>query len=452
MGVLFLLFFVLVAHASSSAYNTQTPHDSRLLILFLDGLRWDYFNHLDATGGIGRMRTRGCHVPRVKPVFPANCYSNMHALFAGHNSTSLDIFNDMFEAEYTHPELLWNRALKLGKSVKLFHFPFCSSLLQRGMDCVQPVDKHTSLNTTLGDALQSLANHTTDLAVVYYGELDRVAHARGPSSEEMKHGETILKVDEAIFNVIQSLQILHDASLNFAVVSDHGMTDFKGFLALDRVFKWMLIDKVVNLGSAVGLWPKPDVEKNLADSLPADSHFHVYTPQTMPVTLWHPTRLPPIVLIADPGYIFQISYHPPVTWNHLSAHNISRQPQGVHGYLPDVTDMHTTFLAYGPAFEFGCGGEQGGLYTYDLFPLLNSALSGGAVIKPTTGGESETGWEMKLLGGILFTLFAVVLILGLALRRLLRIGRKHANSPLVYDFVEVDEYEGGFKADAEMKA
>lgn len=77
-----------------------------------------------------------------------------------------------------------------------------------------------------------------DAVVVYYGELDRVAHARGPSSEEMKHGETILKVDEAVFNVIQSLQILHDASLNFAVVSDHGMTDFKGFLVLDRVFKW----------------------------------------------------------------------------------------------------------------------------------------------------------------------------------------------------------------------
>lgn len=215
MGVLFLLFFVLVAHASSSAYNTQTPHDSRLLILFLDGLRWDYLNHLDETGGIGRMRTQGCHVPRVKPVFPANCYNNMHALFAGtfpfalssvlfgkvvggyslvlgHNLTNLDVFNDKFEAEYTHPELLWNRALKQvclggmdfcgglrpirlilaclhsqGKSVKLFHFPFCSSLLERGMDCIQPVDDHTPLNTTLGDALQSLANHTTDLAGVY---------------------------------------------------------------------------------------------------------------------------------------------------------------------------------------------------------------------------------------------------------------------------------------------
>lgn len=172
----------------------------------------------------------------------------------------------------------------------------------------------------------------------------------------------------------------------------------------------------------------------------------------MPVTSWHPTRLPPIVLIAEPGYVFQISYHPPVTWDHLSAHNIPRQPQGVHGYLPDVTDMHTTFLAYGPAFEFGCGGEQGRFYTYDLFPLLDSALSGRAVTEPTGGSESETGWEMKLLGGILFTLFAVVLILGLALRRLLRIGRKHADSPLVYDLAEVDEYGEGLKADDETKA
>lgn len=83
MGVLFLLFFVLVAHASSSAYNTQTPGGSRLLILFLDGLRYDYFQHLDETGGIGQIRAQGCHLPRVKPVFPSNCFSNVHAIFAG---------------------------------------------------------------------------------------------------------------------------------------------------------------------------------------------------------------------------------------------------------------------------------------------------------------------------------------------------------------------------------
>lgn len=453
MGVLFLLFFVLVAHASSSAYNTQTPQDSRLLILFLDGLRWDYFNHFDETGGVGRMRAQGCHIPRVKPAFPANCHTNMHALFAGHNSTNLDVFNDGIKAEYTHPELLWNRATKQGKSVKLFHFPFCSSLLERGMDCVQPVGEQISLNTTLGDALQSLANRTNDLAVVYFGELDRVAHAHGPSSEELKHGETIRKVDEAIFNVIQSLQILQDASLNFAVVSDHGMTDFRGFLTLDRVFKWKVIGKVVNLGSAVGLWPKPGAEKDLSESLSAKSHFQVYTPQTMPVTSWHPSRLPPIVLIAEPGYVFQVSYHSSATWDHLlSARDIPPHPRGVHGYLPDVTDMHTTFLAYGPAFEFGCGEEQGRLYTYDLFPLLNTALFGGAVVEFTRGGEPKIVWEMKLLGGILFILFAVVLILGIALRRLLKIGRKRVDSSLICDFEEVDEDEEGLKTDAEMKA
>lgn len=91
MGVLFLLLFVLVPHASSAANSTQTPPSSRLLILFLDGLRWDYFNYLGETGGIGEMRARGCHVPRVKPVFPSTCYANVHALFAGELSS--DIFS-----------------------------------------------------------------------------------------------------------------------------------------------------------------------------------------------------------------------------------------------------------------------------------------------------------------------------------------------------------------------
>ncbi len=83
MGVLFLLFFVLVAHASSSAYSTQTPHNSRLLALFLDGMRWDYLESVDESGGIGEMRARGCHISHVKPIFPSNCHANIHALFAG---------------------------------------------------------------------------------------------------------------------------------------------------------------------------------------------------------------------------------------------------------------------------------------------------------------------------------------------------------------------------------
>ena len=174
------------------------------------------------------------------------------------------------------------------------------------------------------------------------------------------------------------------------------------------------------------------------------------------MTSWQASITPPLVLIAEPGYIFQINHHPPATWDHLNlgssenvGHIIDSRPRGAHGYLSDVADMHTTFLGYGPAFASGCGlkgdGKEDPVYIYDLFPLLNGALPERfptEVAQSTMGKNGwQASWKVKLIIGFLFMAFTVVLILGIALRRSMSIKRKNADALLVDEFSDEDEDE-----------
>ncbi len=81
---------------------------------------------------------------------------------------------------------------------------------------------------------------TVPLAV-YFGELDRLAHLYGPSSSSDKFHDVAKDIDAAVSHVIRTLKAgsgdgLND--VNFVIVADHGMTEFKASLALDRAFKW----------------------------------------------------------------------------------------------------------------------------------------------------------------------------------------------------------------------
>uniref|UniRef100_A0A5K3FXH1 glycerophosphocholine cholinephosphodiesterase n=1 Tax=Mesocestoides corti TaxID=53468 RepID=A0A5K3FXH1_MESCO len=454
MGVLFLLFFVLVAHASSSANNTQTPPISRLLILFLDGLRWDYLHSTDASEGIEEIRTHGCHVSHVKPIFPSNCHANLHALFAGHKAAHPDSFSDKFDPNYTHSELIWNKAAARGRKVKLYHFPFCSNQSLIGganspqFECLQmSVEAHPALTETLDGVLEAFANRTVDFAAIYYGEIDRAAHIYGPSSDKFRKYAGITEVSEAVSKVVNSLKLRSDlAGVNFVVVADHGMTDFKKSLMLDRAFKWNFITNAVNLGTAVALWPNHEFQEELTSALTNESHFRVYTSQNLPVTSWGPltSNLPPILLVAEAGYVFHSNLYSLVSLDHFFAQKNLPEPRGVHGYPPDVDDMHTAFYGYGPAFKYGCGksiSAEEYPFTYDLFPILSDVLFG-----PTEGisrmdGAFDWGtrWEPYILFVVIFCIFSVVLLLAITFIRLSQISKKIARGTSDrHDLIDTD--------------
>lgn len=65
-----------------------------------------------------------------------------------------------------------------------------------------------------------------------------MAHAHGPSKETMLKNATIPIIDVAISRVVEFIKSNPNENLNFAIVSDHGMTKFEGFIQPERAFKW----------------------------------------------------------------------------------------------------------------------------------------------------------------------------------------------------------------------
>ena len=80
---LFRILFVLVF--SLLVYHTSASRHSGLLVLLLDGFRWDYVRDelLEKLPNFKFLKSNGSSVKRVKPVFPADCYPNIYSLFTG---------------------------------------------------------------------------------------------------------------------------------------------------------------------------------------------------------------------------------------------------------------------------------------------------------------------------------------------------------------------------------
>ncbi|CAH8554016.1 unnamed protein product [Heterobilharzia americana] len=354
-----------LATATNLEENFPDP-TSRLLVILIDGLRWDVVaRHLEEKNsefGFKRLQRNGAYLERFAPVFPAECYPNIYSLFTGRHPVDHGV---VLPTSFNHhtttdgepirlqAEGLWETGAKQNKGVHLYHLPTCSGDLNAGGDnswfcepynpnLMNPVD----LNFTIQRAVSGLRNGSANLAVVYYDELDRIGHRYGPLSNELvhKHWVYLDHVMDHALNIVESIP-----NLNLIVTSDHGMAPVSRKAYVDRLFKGSELSRVLNRGSTMWLWPKPKFEERVYNRLFSQQNkdnFIVYNSSTIPVH-WEVTSgsklFPPILLIAAPNYIFNSTVWP-LNMSHYNLH----EPKGMHGYDPELPDMHIPLFIYGP--------------------------------------------------------------------------------------------------------
>ena len=68
------------------AVQGSRPRSGQLLVILLDGFRWDYLNY-DAFGndGLRRLIREGTAVEYLQPVYPSDSYPNYYSLMTGEN-------------------------------------------------------------------------------------------------------------------------------------------------------------------------------------------------------------------------------------------------------------------------------------------------------------------------------------------------------------------------------
>lgn len=359
LGVLML--FVLAARADA-------PRDRIVILVALDGFRWDYVERLKPPT-LARFAKEGVRAESMIPSFPTLTFPNLYTLVTGLRPQRHGIIaNHMFDPEWQAHfalgsasvrdgrwwggEPIWVTAQKQGVRSACMFWPGSETEIGgvrpwdwRIYDGKLPAEARVQ---TVIDWLALPAPERPRLITLYFHEADSAGHRFGTESPELK--DAVKEVDAALAQLLAGVKRLAlEEAVNLVLVSDHGMTEVSGerTIALSD-----LVSPAVQVefsGAVAGLRPPPEGVEDTYARLQADQkHFRVYRRAEVPERLYFRDhrRIPPLVLIADEGWML---IKRPLL-DDSARENFQRAS---HGFDPALPSMGATFLAWGPACKAG---------------------------------------------------------------------------------------------------
>lgn len=418
-GFLLLSAFVVRGSYAASVAGAGRP---RVVLILVDGVRWDYLSEPDLPG-FDELTKTGVKAEYVVPIMPANSYPNWYSIVTGlygerHGFVQNFMYDEKYEDYFlmaphpnashphwwNHAEPVWVTAEKNGLRTGMYWWDGCQVEIRgvKPTKCVPYKDywKWPTVENDTKDALSEIVDNFKqnkfDFALVYYEAVDAEGHGSGPDSMErrraLKSADNVIKhlLDEA------RRQNIRD-QLSLIVVSDHGMTDtrpgkFK-LIDIEPHIDANDIDSMLDGGSFAMLRPQEDkIEKVYAKLKSLNiKGLNVFKREELP-DLYHlkETNLTqPIVLTADPGY--QIKK---LQETDKQIPRSTRIYNGNHGYDPmKLEDMRAIFLATGPGLKQGY--QNGPVRMVDHYNVICRQLG----IQPLQNSGSQESVQDMFAGG-----------------------------------------------------
>ena len=353
---------------AAPAAQSVPPRDRILILVSLDGFRWDYLQKYKAPY-LSKLAAEGVHAERLIPMFPSMTFPNHHTIVTGlrpaHHGV---IHNNIYDPAgketfaFNKPELqgsqwwrgepIWATAIKQGRRADVLFWPGTGTAMAGMLPTEwKRYDGKPEPNEVVDLGLAWLdqpAEKRPGLVMLYFHHTDSVGHKHGPDSPEI--AASITQVDEAMGRLVEGLHRLKlDDVANLVIVSDHGMVEI-------NTNRTILLGDFVDLknvqvdfsGAVAGLRPLDGNVDALYQAFKGkENHFKAYRQENMPER-YHfrdNARIPPVILVAeDAWYLSNRSANEPST----RAMN-----KATHGYDPELASMGATFIAWGPAFQHG---------------------------------------------------------------------------------------------------
>lgn len=365
-GLIILILLVLLVVIRFDNSHNVAPRDRILILVSLDGFRWDYLDKFKAqTPHLNQLAAQGVHMERLIPVFPSLTFPNHYTIVTGlypehHGIVNNRMYDPNFHATFNifdspgptegrwwGGEPIWVTAIKQGRLADCMFWPGSEAAIGG----IRPTewrtfDMKTTPDEVVDTGLSWLAqtNERPSLLTLYFHEVDTESHHHGVESAQV--AKAVPEMDQAVGRLMDGLHRLQlDDAANVIIVSDHGMTD----LSTNRVIALSdYVDlnsvQVDNWGAVAGLRPLDgNVDALYGEFAGKENHFKVYRHENMPAR-WHYTdnpRIPPVVLVADEGWY--INKHPLDPTKYFES--------ATHGFDNELPSMGATFIAYGPAFR-----------------------------------------------------------------------------------------------------
>lgn len=379
----------------SANANPQAATEPSVLLLSIDGFRWDYIEKHQATH-IAKIAKQGVRAKQLIPVYPTKTFPNHLSIITGLLPVNHGIVDNKFcdkkrnecykmadggqDSSWLSGVPLWNLATLQGVKSATYFWPESDALFN-GLkpDYYYHYSKHSDYQARIDQMIfwlnLPLAQRPRFIAG-YFSLVDTQGHEFGPDANETFLA--VQEVDQLIGQLAQRLasEVSHPVTL--ILVSDHGMAAIEpsksiaisslGISEADFIIK--------NSGTRVQLYQKPDSQLDLTQvSLHlqerAKGRFEVLTKEQLAQRGYlNSARIADIIIETTAPSTF-------------SAHGHSDY-LGTHGYAY-TSDMAGLFVAQGPMLKQGYELETAS--NLDIYPLV-AHLLGLQLLGPIDGSDA----------------------------------------------------------------
>jgi alkaline phosphatase D len=397
-----------VLHVDNGPNSAAAQSAHYVVLVSLDGFRWDYARTYGATHLLALGR-KGVWAPQgMLPSFPSLTFPNHYTIVTGlypehHGLVANSFMDEAKQARYAIADAkavtdgswyggtpLWSLAESQGMRTACFFWPGSEAKIAG----FQPT-YYLKFDDKIDDAarvvqvlawLKLPAADRPHFITLYYSEPDHEGHEFGPEAPQTK--AAALKVD----GLVGKLKAGLDATglpIDLVVVSDHGMAKVQGgWITLDQLADLTGFD---NAGTLLYAKTEEDRARVYNQLKKASSQFEVYRRKFVPAELNYnenPREGDPVIIATGP---YAIRVHGPPEGKPDQA-----PIAGMHGYDPHhMPEMKASFFASGP--DIVAGKTVAPFENVNLYPWIAHML--GLTAPRTDGSLNVLAGTLKDGGG-----------------------------------------------------
>lgn len=362
--------------------------DPTVILISFDGFRSDYPEKAE-TPNLDLLASQGVRAEGLIPIFPSKTFPNHYTLVTGlyaeHHGIvannmqdpdtgerfSLDDRTQVENGRWWGGEPIWVTLAKQGKKSATLFWPGSEAEIQgHRPDYWRRFDGKVSYHDRVEQALAWLdlpESERPAFISLYFSASDNAGHEYGPDSKETR--EAIERLDATLGELLAGLRSrgLFD-SVNLIVVSDHGMAgcDPSRVVFLDDCLDLRRAN-LIDWNPVAAMRPAETDRESVFHALDGcNPHLKVYRKEQLPERFHYRDnpRIPPIIAIADEGWVIDSHSHFDKEGGHVALGN--------HGYDNQLKSMWGIFFAHGPAFPRG--ERIAPLPNVDVYPLMARIL------------------------------------------------------------------------------
>jgi predicted AlkP superfamily pyrophosphatase or phosphodiesterase len=391
---------LLLVRAENGVNSAEAEKAHYVVLVSLDGFRWDYARHDGATHLLA-LGKKGVWAPEgMIPSYPSLTFPNHLSIVTGlypehHGVVANNFYDETKQARYSMSDSkavsdgnwyrgtpLWSLGESQGMRTACLYWPGSEAEIAGHRPSWYAIFDSKTENTDqvekarIDNAVALLrlpADQRPHLITIYYSEPDHEGHEFGPDSPQTK--AAVLKMDGFVGKLKTALDSTK-LPIDLVVISDHGMAKVQG--------GWINLDQFADLTGfetdGLLLYGKTEEDRaRVYDQLKkASSQFIVFRRKDVPAGLDYnqdSREGDPIVVATGP---YAIRAHAPP-----EGKPDTPPKAGMHGLDPrTVPEMKASFFAAGP--DIVEGGTVAPFENVNLYPWIAHMLG---LRAPKTDGE-----------------------------------------------------------------